>query len=84
MGKAPLVCAREGEDTNYDLLNGILRKVRECQCCAERLAESGKKCIREMVGRDVTSDLPIQFLEAENKLGDSFMGSLFNGVELAE
>ena len=62
----------------------MLREIRECQGSAEWLAEAGKKCVREVSGRDVASDLPIQFLETENELSDRLMGSLFDGVELSE
>ena len=46
--------------------------------------EAGKERIREVVGRDVAGHLSIQILETENKLGDDFVGSLFDGIELAK
>ena len=78
------MCASESKDTSYDLLDCILRKVRDSQCCAEGLAKAGKKRIREVVGRDVAGNLPIQFLKAEDKLSDGFVGCLLDGIELAE
>ena len=67
-----------------NLFNRVLREVCECQCGAEWLTEAGKKCVREVSGRDVASDLPVQFLESENELSDRLMGSLLDGVDLSE
>ena len=52
--------ASQSEDASYDLLNGILREVRESQCCAEGLSKAGKERIREVVGRDIAGHLLIQ------------------------
>ena len=51
-------------------------------CRGARKAD--KKHIHEVVGRDVAGHLSIQILETENKLGDDFVGSLFDGIELAK
>ena len=45
---------------------------------------AGEERILEMVCRDISCYLLIQILETQDELGDGFMGSLFDSVELAK
>ena len=79
-----MVCSGQCENASYNLLDGVLREIRESQCCVERLPKAGKERVLEVVCQDISCHLSVHILETEEELGNGFMGSLFDHVELAK
>ena len=79
-----MVCLGQCENASNYLLDGVLGEIHKSQCCAEKLPMAGEERILEMVCRDISCYLLIQILETQDELGDGFMGSLFDSVELAK